>query len=124
MGSAGAVGIIVAALILSGLCQLGAQDSKSATANAVATGRDDFNSNCAHCHGEDAEAEDSFYNLPQLLSDKNDSFFFSTVTNGIAKVGMPAFKRVLKRQEMSNILAYLRSVEADEGLTEEGGPAK
>ena len=95
-----------------------AQAAKAGDANSIAQGRDTFNSNCAHCHGQDAEAEDPFFNLPQLLSDKTDAFFFTTVSNGIHKVGMPSFKVVLKRRQMADILSYLRSVEADQGLTD------
>ena len=124
MRFAGAVVIIGAMLICAGRAGAGTQNSKASNANAVATGRDDFNENCAHCHGQDAEAEDSFYNLPQLLSDKKDAFFYATVNDGIKKVGMPSFRKVLKPEQMSNILSYLRSVEADEGLTEDSDPNK
>jgi polar amino acid transport system substrate-binding protein len=116
-----AVGIFAAAVGASlgwGLAR--AQTAKPADSKAIEQGRDTFNSNCAHCHGEDAGAEDPFYNLPQLLSDKKDDFFFTTVTNGIHKVGMPPFKTVLKRNQMSDILVYLRSVEADQGLSDNG----
>ncbi len=86
-------------------------------AQAIHRGQTVFNSNCAHCHGEDAAADDSYYNLPQLLSDKNDAFFFHTVTNGIASKGMPAWRGILNRRQMADVLAFIRSIEKDQGIT-------
>ncbi len=97
-------------------------ESASATshprdARAIHRGRKVFNSNCAHCHGEDAAASDSYYNLPQLLADKSDAFFFHTVTHGISSKGMPAWGGILKRGQMADVLAFIRSIEKDEGIT-------
>jgi polar amino acid transport system substrate-binding protein len=89
----------------------------AAGAGAVHRGRKVFNSNCAHCHGEDAAADDSYYNLPQLLSDKSDAFFFHTVTHGISSKGMPAWGGILKHSQMADVLAFIRSIEKEQGLT-------
>lgn len=91
-------------------------ESAKAKAAAIEDGRGSFNNNCSHCHGENAAAEDSFYNLPQLLSDKSDAYFFKTVNEGIEDKGMPPWKGVLERKEVTNILAFLRGLEKDQGL--------
>jgi mono/diheme cytochrome c family protein len=91
-------------------------ESPKAKAATIEDGRGLFNNNCSHCHGENAAAEDSFYNLPQLLSDQSDAFFYKTVTNGIDDKGMPPWKGVLERKEMTHILAFLRGLEKDQGL--------
>jgi mono/diheme cytochrome c family protein len=86
-------------------------------ARAIDRGRKVFNSNCAHCHGEDAAATDSYYNLPQLLADKSDAFFFHTVTHGISSKGMPAWGGILKRGQMADVLAFIRAIEKEQGIT-------
>jgi mono/diheme cytochrome c family protein len=93
-----------------------AAESSKAKAAAIEDGRGLFNNNCSHCHGENAAAEDSFYNLPQLLGDQSDAFFYKTVTNGIEDKGMPPWKGVLEHKEMAHILAFLRALEKDQGL--------
>jgi len=91
-------------------------ESSKAKAAAIEDGRGLFNNNCSHCHGENAAAEDSFYNLPQLLSDQSDAFFYKTVIDGIDDKGMPPWKGVLERREMAHILAFLRGLEKNQGL--------
>lgn len=86
-------------------------------ARAIANGRTVFNTNCAHCHGEDAQAASSYYDLPELLSGKSDAFFFHTVTHGIEVRGMPSWRGVITRHQMVDVLAFLRSVEKQEGIT-------
>ncbi len=95
----------------------GGAQGHASDSRAGARGRKVFNSNCAHCHGEDAAANDSYYNLPQLLADKSDAFFFHTVTHGIGSKGMPAWRGVLKRRQMADVLAFIRSIEKEEGIT-------
>ena len=93
--------------------------AKPAHDSAVEAGHLLFNSQCAHCHGEDAGADDPYYNLPQLMSDKDDPFFFATVGNGLPDKGMPPWKAILKHRDMVNLLAYLRSLEREQGLIED-----
>lgn len=101
---------------------LGQTAAKPAHSGAIEAGHRLFNSQCAHCHGEDAGAEDPSYNLPQLLSDQNDKFFFDTVRNGIPDKGMPPWKTVLKHRDIANLLAYLRSLEQEQGLIDNQAP--
>lgn len=110
-----------AALTAFGAAGALAGQAKTPDKNAVARGRNTFNGNCAHCHGEDAATDDAYFNLPQLLSDKSDGFFFKTVSNGLADKGMPSWKTILKRRQMEDILSFLRSVEQDQGLTDNSG---
>ncbi|MBF6569676.1 MAG: c-type cytochrome [Candidatus Binataceae bacterium] len=91
-------------------------DAKAADSHAIEQGRHLFNANCAHCHGEDAGAEDPYYNLPQLLSDKSDKDFTTAVTNGIPDKGMPPWKTILKPGQIGDLLVYLRSVEKEQGI--------
>ncbi len=86
-------------------------------AQAIANGRTVFNTNCAHCHGEDAQAASSYYDLPELLSGKSDAFFFHTVTHGIEVRGMPSWRGVITHRQMADVLAFLRSVQKQEGIT-------
>ena len=112
---AGIVGFFIATMLgLPG--GTAAAESSKAKAAAIEDGRGLFNNNCSHCHGENAAAEDSFYNLPQLLSDQSDAFFYKTVINGIDDKGMPPWKGVLERKELAHILAFLRGLEKDQGL--------
>ena len=99
-----------------------AQAAKSASPADVEQGHHLFNSQCAHCHGEDAAAEDDYYNLPQLLSDKNDAFFFSTVKKGLPDKGMPPWDNVLKPRQIADLLAYIRSLEREQGLGDNPAP--
>lgn len=97
-----------------------AGQAKAPDKRAIERGRQTFNGNCAHCHGEDAATDDPYFNLPQLLSDKSDAFFYQTVTNGIDAKGMPPWKTILKLRQMEDILSFLRSVEQEQGLTDAG----
>jgi mono/diheme cytochrome c family protein len=105
-----------AALIAFSAAGAFAASAKSTQAEAIKRGRFVFNSNCAHCHGDNANNEDPYFNLPQLLSHKSDAFFYKTVTNGIEAKGMPSWKGIVKRQQMEDILLFLRSVERKQGL--------
>jgi mono/diheme cytochrome c family protein len=108
-----------ATLLVGGAVPLFAQ-SATHKGGDPAAGRAIFNNRCGHCHGEDAAAEDSFYNLPQLLSDKSDAFFFRTVANGVPDKGMPSWKGVLQRREIADVLAFIRGVEKEQGITVSG----
>ena len=112
---AGLAGFVIAsALGLSG-GSAGAESAK-AKAAAIEDGRGIFNNNCSHCHGENAASEDSYYNLPQLLSDQTDAFFFKNVNQGIEDKGMPPWKGVLERKDQQHVLAFLRNLEKEQGL--------
>ena len=112
---------LAAALLVLSAAAASAQPSKAAKQQAIDRGHQTFNANCAHCHGEDADTDDPYFNLPQLLSDKSNAFFFKTVSNGIEAKGMPPWKTILKRRQMEDILSFLRSAERDQGLIENSG---
>jgi mono/diheme cytochrome c family protein len=115
---------MAAALVVIGATGALAQASKVAKQHAIEQGQQTFNSKCAHCHGEDAATDDAFFNLPQLLSNKSDAFFFETVSNGIGDKGMPPWKGILKRRQMENILSFVRSVEEEQGLIEKSSDSQ
>ncbi len=121
---------LVLALLAAGACPFawsGTAFAQSASQpsqpGAIERGHHLFNSQCAHCHGEDASAEDDYYNLPQLLIDKNDAFFFATVNKGLPEKGMPPWKDVLKPRQIADLLAYIRSLEREQGLIDNQAPA-
>jgi mono/diheme cytochrome c family protein len=113
---------LTALAIPGGASALAQTAAKPAHSGAIEEGHRLFNSQCAHGHGEDAGAEDPYYNLPQLLSDQNDSFFFATVGNGLPDKGMPPWKGLLKHRDIANLLAYLRSLEQEQGLIDNQSP--
>jgi polar amino acid transport system substrate-binding protein len=111
--------VLAALAIPGGAAALAQTATKPAHGAALEEGHRLFNSQCAHCHGEDAGADDPFYNLPQLLSDKDDKFFFATVGKGVPDKGMPPWKDVLKPRQITNLLIYLRSLEREQGLIDD-----
>lgn len=113
---------LTAIAIPGGAAALAQTAAKPAHSGALEEGHRLFNSQCAHCHGEDAGAEDPYYNLPQLLIDKNDAYFFATVGNGIPDKGMPPWKSVLSPRNIADLLAYLRSLQREQGLIDNQPP--
>ncbi len=116
--------LLAAGALALGFCALARAQTaaKPAHPDTIEQGHHLFNSQCAHCHGEDAGAEDEYYNLPQLLIDKNDAFFFATVSKGLPDKGMPPWKDLLKPHDIANLLAYLRSLEREQGLIDNQPP--
>ncbi len=112
---AGIAGFVIASTLGLSVGRARAESAK-AKAAAIEDGRGIFNNNCSHCHGENAASEDSYYNLPQLLSDQTDAFFYKTVNEGIDDKGMPPWKGVLERKDEEHILAFLRNLEKEQGL--------
>ncbi len=115
--------LALAILLIPAIAHAGSQSAaKPAHPADIAEGKRLFNSQCAHCHGEDAGAEDPYYNLPQLMIDKDDAFFSSTVKKGLPDKGMPPWGNILKPRDVANLLAYIRSLERDQGLFDNAPP--
>ncbi|HTL15752.1 MAG TPA: cytochrome c [Patescibacteria group bacterium] len=73
---------------------------------APSRGRDLFERNCAHCHGDDARGDEgpTLYNL--ALTDTKIS---NRIKQGI-KGEMPAFGPKLNDENIAALLSYLRSL--------------
>jgi ABC-type amino acid transport substrate-binding protein/cytochrome c553 len=82
----------------------------------LASGREVFNGICAHCHGPDAIQAERRINLRLLkrrYGAEMDEKFRYTVTHGRPDKGMPNWKDVLTDEQFENILAFLRTVQAE-----------
>jgi len=68
-----------------------------------------YTNNCASCHGVDAAGgrATSLFS-PALLAERTDAELRTTILNGIAANGMPAFKGQLDDAQIGRLLAYLR----------------
>ena len=84
--------------------------------NSVQLGEKSYSGNCAYCHGNNAEGNDSKSigletnppNLKKRIKSHSDGDFFWKIQNGRGE--MPAFKDDLKTKEIWNIVNYLRSL--------------
>jgi mono/diheme cytochrome c family protein len=72
----------------------------------VAIGAKLFGLNCAHCHGIDATGDEG----PDLHKvTKTDERIKSMVLNGV-KGEMPSFSKKLTEEDVSNLIAFIRSL--------------
>jgi len=72
----------------------------------AARGRNLFERNCAHCHGDDARGDEG----PDLHSlKKSDARITKVVTQGI-KGEMPAFGSKLNDTDVKALIAFLRTL--------------
>ena len=109
-----AVTFVAACVVAMGAVSTGAQsDSASSTSQAsssaqlVSTGHSLFITNCAPCHGAQAEGDDG-PNLHKL--GLPDDVITSTVTNGV-KGEMPSFAKKLKDNDLKAVVAYVHSLQ-------------
>lgn len=91
-----------------------------ADAVAVAKGRALFLTNCAPCHGPEADGKGvasqglspapANFREGKRLSSKGDDFVFWRISTGIPDTAMPAFSGTLSEEERWAILHFLRSL--------------
>ena len=129
--------LIVGTVLLTGCSSSPAQDTPapiaSPTEQAVPTGQQIFASNCAACHGANGEGQpdwhiekaDGTLPAPPLNGDGHtwhhgDGLLYRIISQGGAipempsyKSGMPAFGDHLSRQEIIDVLAYIKSLWGD-----------
>lgn len=77
-------------------------------------GREIFNQFCYHCHGSDAIQGERIRDLRRLTrryGDERHDVFLKTVTEGRTDKGMPSWKESLSPQALSEIWAFLESVQ-------------
>src|ERR1700733_3844942 len=75
-------------------------------------GRSTFNSSCAVGHGLDGRGSDKAPNISgsQGFKRLSDAQMFSTISNGVAGTGMPAF-HAFKERRVRAVIEYLRSLQ-------------
>ena len=79
------------------------------TLGNASRGEDLFLANCAPCHGRDANGADYAPSLIHpFVAAKGDAELRETILNGRGG-SMPAWRDKLSREEIGDILAYLRS---------------
>lgn len=73
---------------------------------AAARGRDVYLANCAHCHAEDATGDEG----PDLHGVKKSDERIAQIIKGGIKGEMPKFGAKLNDEQVSQLIAYLRSL--------------
>lgn len=90
---------------------------KSATPVEMASGKDLYVKNCATCHKEDGtggkvEIEGKMLKVDNLTTEKMkkepDEEYYEYIRDGIPDEGMPAFKDILKEDEIKEVVKYIR----------------
>ena len=109
-----AVTFVAACVVVVGALSTGAQSLDTGQSNAsdtsaqlVAAGHTVFLTNCAPCHGAQAQGDDG-PNLHKL--GLPDDAIASTVTNGI-KGEMPSFAKKVKDKDLKAVVAYVHSLQ-------------
>ena len=91
------------------------QNPYAGNAEATEAGRNLFVNNCAKCHGENAQGKGSRPSLrSQRIQGATDGEIAWIVKNGNPYKGMPSWGG-LPEQERWQIIAYLRSLNAEAG---------
>jgi ABC-type amino acid transport substrate-binding protein/mono/diheme cytochrome c family protein len=89
----------------------------SATPEMIASGKEVFNSICAHCHGPDAVQGVKKIDLRRLTlrySDGAHNMYWKTVHEGRPAKGMPTWKGVFTDEQFEQIYAFLSSIQSTE----------
>ena len=108
--SAGAALLVLAvALVGSGAYEQSwkAEQAKAPPADKVALGRKVFFSNCAHCHGQDADGGEDAPSIRKLAI--SDTHIVLILKNGI-KDEMPSFADKINDEQIAGVIAYLRTL--------------
>lgn len=88
-----------------------------ATVDELASGRKNFKEQCARCHKEDGtggkvEIEGKMLTPENLTTDKMikdpDEEYIEYMTKGIPDEGMPSFKDILSKEEMEEVVKFIR----------------
>ena len=114
-------GLLLMPVILAGAALVSAQTRPSAQeplstpatqAPVLALGKV-YADNCASCHGENQEGGRGPALNSALLAQRSDEQIHTTLENGIAVGGMPAFKGLLPDDDLLHMANYLRVRAAD-----------
>ncbi len=88
-----------------------------ATPEAIAAGKEVFNSTCAHCHGPDAVQGVHKIDLRRLTMRYGDgahNMYWKTVHEGRPAKGMPTWKGVFTDEQFTQIFAFLSTIQSKE----------
>ena len=80
------------------------------------TGQQLFEWTCAGCHGLDGKGGEHAPNITKLRQ-RTDADLQRIIHNGIPASGMPAFKSVFDSDQITAIIAYLRTLQATQKIT-------
>jgi len=73
-----------------------------------------FKTHCTGCHGSDGKGKSAIgtpdFTSPKTLSGLSDADVLDTITNGRKETIMPAWKGTLSDEEITALVAYLRSL--------------
>jgi mono/diheme cytochrome c family protein len=108
--SAGVAALVLAVTLLgSGAYEQSwkAEQEKAPPADKVAVGRKVFFSNCAHCHGQDADGGEDAPSIRKLAI--SDTHIVLILKNGI-KDEMPSFADKINDEQITGVIAYLRTL--------------
>jgi cytochrome c oxidase cbb3-type subunit 3 len=73
-------------------------------------GREPYETHCASCHGQNGEGVTAVsLSNPWFLTTASEGYLGHTITNGRAGTAMRGFADTLSRDEISNVVAYIRS---------------
>ena len=125
------IALSLAALALFGACgddAGGGGDEAAADPELVADGKEYYEGTCAACHGIDLEGTQTgppFLDPVYAPNHHPDAAFYTAVEFGVQphhwKFGaMPPQKHITEEQ-VAAIVAYVRSVQAEEGITHDPG---
>jgi len=92
----------------------------STDAEALASGKHVYESNCAACHGEDGVGTvlgASDFTDFRYMADQASRDFYLTITQGLGS--MPAWQGRLSQEERWAVINYLRTFSYDPGLMEQ-----
>ncbi|MBF0446260.1 MAG: c-type cytochrome [Magnetococcales bacterium] len=86
--------------------------SVAMTAKKVQKGKAVFVENCVACHQADAIGQPGVapsLSNPEFLSMASSEFLTKTIASGRAGTSMVAFGEILSKQDINNVVAYIRS---------------
>ncbi|MBV9679448.1 MAG: c-type cytochrome [Acidobacteriaceae bacterium] len=83
-------------------------------------GRQLFESTCAGCHGLDGKGGEHAPNIAKLRQ-RTDADLQRVIHNGMPANGMPAFQSVFDNDQITTIIAYLRTLQATQKVTPVSG---
>jgi polar amino acid transport system substrate-binding protein len=91
-----------------------AEHTPSVDNAGIARGRELFNSNCSHCHGQDAaspERQTDLRRLRRRYGAQTDEVFSTTLHEGRPEKGMPLWTGVLSEDDLAAVKAFVDSVQ-------------
>jgi cbb3-type cytochrome c oxidase subunit III len=109
-----AAGCLIAAQLAVQELALGAPAKAPAGKGNAATGKLLFERSCAMCHGAGAKGNPAMKTIDftkgKFTYGSTDAALTKVIQNGAPKSVMSGFKKTLSAQDITNLIAYIRSV--------------